>query len=340
MQRLCQPKTTFVASHGLPPWRTSWSDFRQPPRIDVSNSRKLLAPAALYWCFLGPGTVRSRGCRRSGGPAQSRAGLVVLERRCWHTFRFNPWCEFHGPSTSADHPHFARGLARHQIQQLFTSSRGIAMRRHPTCSLSTLALAAAAALHAFSPTRLWSDEPAPEPLQQKTVQQKTVQQKTGQQKIGQQKTGQQKEAIDSREAAFIAKVRGKLEGDWVIVAGVNQGRRLSAEELKGSHVLFRKNSIIVFDRSEKEIYRARFEVEATAREPYKLNMVSDTPNAPRTVALAIVAFGKDRWKLAYGLPGEERPEKFVSAPGSGVMLFELEAVEPKQAETPEVKPKQ
>ncbi len=141
----------------------------------------------------------------------------------------------------------------------------------------------------------------------------------------------------------VEQVRQRLHGDWNLIAGVNQGHKLSPKELEGSHAIINDNTIVVLDTQEKELYKASFELEVSMDDkPHRLNMSSDNPNASKAVAFGILQFTKEGWKLAYGLPGTERPKDFVSPTGSKIMLFEVVAAKkkepliPKDSNLPEV----
>jgi len=121
-------------------------------------------------------------------------------------------------------------------------------------------------------------------------------------------------------------VKQRLHGDWTLVAGTNQGRKLTGKELEGSHVVINDNTLVVLDAVAKELYKASYELEVSSDDrPHRINMTSEIPIAPEKMAFGILQFTKQGWKLAYGLPGAERPQDFSSPTGSKIMFFEMAA---------------
>lgn len=127
----------------------------------------------------------------------------------------------------------------------------------------------------------------------------------------------------------------KLQGRWEIVAGVNQGRELSDTEVEGTYVTISTNTIITYDRTNQERYRAVFRLN-TNKEPAHITMTA-LPKKPRALPLKTsegperpVSEGilriesPTRWLLCYALPGSDRPKNFASAKGSQAMFFVLE----------------
>lgn len=126
----------------------------------------------------------------------------------------------------------------------------------------------------------------------------------------------------------------KLQGRWEIVAGVNQGRSLTPSDLRGSFVTVKINTIVTYDRDERETYRAVYRVDES-KDPMHITMTTVPKNPPanelktkdqydNAIASGILKFdGESKWTLCYALPGAERPSKFESLPGSKVMMFTL-----------------
>ncbi|QDT11944.1 TIGR03067 domain-containing protein [Stieleria marina] len=115
-----------------------------------------------------------------------------------------------------------------------------------------------------------------------------------------------------------------LQGVWEIEEGVNQGKELLEDALKGTTPVVKGKTIVTYDRDQKETYRASFTLDVT-KEPVLINMVTQMKQFPDAKAFGILKFeGDDEFSLAYGLPGTPRPTKFKSPVGGKVMLFELE----------------
>lgn len=133
------------------------------------------------------------------------------------------------------------------------------------------------------------------------------------------------------------KILKQMSGTWKIVAGSNQGRKLTEEHLDGSRVMIKENTIVVLDPEEKELYKAKFQVD-TSTTPYHIDMTSDMPKFPKSQAGGIFEFRQDGWRLCYGLPGAQRPQKFASPEGSQLMLFTMVKVDTTQDDKVSVKP--
>jgi uncharacterized protein (TIGR03067 family) len=144
---------------------------------------------------------------------------------------------------------------------------------------------------------------------------------------------------EAQEQDPLKLLRQRLHGDWTLVAGMNQGRKLTAKELEGSHLVINDNTLVVLDAGAKELYKASYELEvASDDKPHRINMTSEIPIAPEKMAFGILQFTKQGWKLAYGLPGAERPHDFTSPAGSRIMVFEMVAVETKAPLIPQRPP--
>ncbi len=133
-------------------------------------------------------------------------------------------------------------------------------------------------------------------------------------------------------------VSEKLQGRWLVVSGVNQGRELSKQEVEGVYVTVAINSITTYDRNQQQRFRAVFRTDGS-QDPIHITMTPLAKNASNVssaefapdeketapAAAGILKFlGNDKWMLCYGLPGAERPTTFESPKGSKNMLFTLE----------------
>lgn len=117
-------------------------------------------------------------------------------------------------------------------------------------------------------------------------------------------------------------IQERLNGQWKIVAGVIQGKKLGQDHLSGSQVIIKDGIIVVLDPDENEMYKGKYKLDISTS-PYQIDMTSDLPTLPKTIALGIFEFRAEGWRLCYGLPGAGRPEKFAAPEGSHVMLFSL-----------------
>lgn len=133
----------------------------------------------------------------------------------------------------------------------------------------------------------------------------------------------------------------KLTGSWTIASGVNQGRNIAADQLKGSRVIFGENTIVVLDAEQKELYKAAFKLSGD-KSPFKIDMTTELPNQAPTQAPGLIEFHDGGARLCYALPGGQRPTKLESREGSKHMLFGMKRLDtqdnvpmPKAESTPQ-----
>lgn len=125
-------------------------------------------------------------------------------------------------------------------------------------------------------------------------------------------------------------VAKRIEGEWIIVRGINRGQELPKKELEGSLVVLKDQTIVVLDPKEETLYKATYSIDPTAK-PFQIDMRAQQPGAAVSLGLGIFELTAKGWKLAYALPGEMRPTDFKIKTGSAVMFFELErAPEPEE----------
>lgn len=116
----------------------------------------------------------------------------------------------------------------------------------------------------------------------------------------------------------------RLAGVWEIEEGVNQGEELSEDELDGTTMVVKGNTIITYDKDKNEKYRAKFTIDSNQK-PIHIDMITYMKGRPPTKSIGILKFEEDdEFELCYALPGASRPVKFQSPEGSKIMLFECE----------------
>lgn len=134
---------------------------------------------------------------------------------------------------------------------------------------------------------------------------------------------------EKKKSSSVAK---RVEGEWIIVRGINRGREVPKKELEGSLVVVRDQTIVVLDPKQETLYKATYTIDPTAK-PFQIDMRAQKPGAAVSLGLGIFEFTAKGWKLAYALPGKMRPTDFKIKAGSAVMYFEFE-----RAPEPEEKP--
>lgn len=116
----------------------------------------------------------------------------------------------------------------------------------------------------------------------------------------------------------------QLTGTWEIEDGVNQGVKLSEEELEGTTMVIQGKTIVTYDKDQNETYRALFTLD-TSKKPIQIDMTTQMKRVPPSKALGILKFDEDdEFQIAYALPGADRPAEFKSPEGSKIMLFKCE----------------
>lgn len=118
----------------------------------------------------------------------------------------------------------------------------------------------------------------------------------------------------------------KLKGSWTIVTGVNQGKTVAADSLKGSRVIFGDDTIVVLDAKENELYKSAYKLSGE-KAPFQIDMTTELPNQEPTKGPGLIEFGDSGLRLCYALPGGKRPTKLESKEGSKHMLFEMKRIE-------------
>lgn len=118
----------------------------------------------------------------------------------------------------------------------------------------------------------------------------------------------------------------ELTGKWDVEAGVNQGERLSEEELDGTTMMIVGKKIVTLDKDKNEKYRATFTVDATNK-PIHIDMTTQMQGVPPAKSFGILKLDGDDLAICYALPGGSRPETFESPEGSKVMLFKCKKKE-------------
>jgi uncharacterized protein (TIGR03067 family) len=106
----------------------------------------------------------------------------------------------------------------------------------------------------------------------------------------------------------------KLEGNWVLAAGIDEGTKLSAETLKGARLTFKgdHHTVVLGDNT----YKGTHKLDAT-KKPKTID-INDTegPFKGKTV-YGIYEVTADEFRICLAVPGKDRPKNFTSKEGSG-----------------------
>jgi uncharacterized protein (TIGR03067 family) len=118
------------------------------------------------------------------------------------------------------------------------------------------------------------------------------------------------------------KAVAKLEGDYTIVSGEEDGKPVPAEHIKGSIVRFTKDEIISTDREKKAVFAAKYILD-TSKKPWVINMKSTKPKEGD--ATGLVKTDGQTVTIVYSLPGVPAPTEFKTKE-KGQHLFVLRSL--------------
>jgi uncharacterized protein (TIGR03067 family) len=113
----------------------------------------------------------------------------------------------------------------------------------------------------------------------------------------------------------------KLQGTWRIVSLEVEGSKMEEALFTGSKVMVAGEAFSTLSMGAG--YGGLFAIDATS-DPYKLDMIFTYGPHAGARSLGIYRFDGDTWILCLGMAGRERPEDFVTKPGSGHALEKLE----------------
>ncbi|WP_164100523.1 TIGR03067 domain-containing protein [Candidatus Laterigemmans baculatus] len=114
----------------------------------------------------------------------------------------------------------------------------------------------------------------------------------------------------------------QLAGIWLMESGVNQGQPIPKEQIRGSRMIVRADSISVVDKDEAELYRCTYDYNPSAK-PTAITMTSTMPDREESKVLGIYKVSEKELTLCYALPGGERPTAFKSTKEGKTMLFKF-----------------
>jgi uncharacterized protein (TIGR03067 family) len=120
-------------------------------------------------------------------------------------------------------------------------------------------------------------------------------------------------AEDAKDDASANDVK-KLQGAWVLSSGVDDGKKLSDDKLKGARLTVMGDKHTVQEGG--KTYKGTHKLDAS-KKPKTID-ITDTagPFKGKTV-LGIYTLDGDEFRLCYALPGKDRPTDFSAPAGSG-----------------------
>ncbi len=100
-----------------------------------------------------------------------------------------------------------------------------------------------------------------------------------------------------------------LIGRYVIVSGEKDGLTEPAGRIKGTTVVFTKDTVVVTDKEKKEIYSASYKLKTTTN-PCDITMTSRAGSSPGEIARGLIQKEGNKVRLIYALPTGEIPSGF------------------------------
>jgi uncharacterized protein (TIGR03067 family) len=125
----------------------------------------------------------------------------------------------------------------------------------------------------------------------------------------------------------VAAITAALEGSYRILGGEQDGKSIPAERLKDHRVRITKETIVVVDADQKDIYTAKYRLNVE-KKPYGLAMTTTgTPTGTDgTTATGILDCEGDTVKLIYAPQGGTPPTQLKTSPNTMQNMFVLENI--------------
>ena len=109
--------------------------------------------------------------------------------------------------------------------------------------------------------------------------------------------------------ADIIRSPAALVGRYLVVSGEKYGMKEPEARIKGTIVVFTKDTVVVTDKDRKEIYSASYTLKTTTN-PCDITMTSHAPSSAGQIARGLIQKEGDKVKLIYALPTGEIPAGF------------------------------
>jgi uncharacterized protein (TIGR03067 family) len=101
----------------------------------------------------------------------------------------------------------------------------------------------------------------------------------------------------------------QFEGTYEITSGEMDGKQIAKEDLHHVKAVIQKKRIVTYDRNEKEVYAATFELQP-GENGCHITMTSTKPTGEGVDAFGLIRKDGDTLKLIYALPKGEQPKTF------------------------------
>jgi uncharacterized protein (TIGR03067 family) len=125
-------------------------------------------------------------------------------------------------------------------------------------------------------------------------------------------------AADKDEAKFDP---AKLVGTWSYVSGELDGKKKTADDLKGGTVEITKETITL--KSAEATFVIKYTLD-TKKSPVQISMeITKGPQGEGSKAVGIIELKDDELKICYPPMGGEAPKEFSAKEGSKLHLFVL-----------------
>jgi uncharacterized protein (TIGR03067 family) len=113
----------------------------------------------------------------------------------------------------------------------------------------------------------------------------------------------------------------KLVGIWSYVSGEEDGKKKTADDLKGGTVEITKETISL--KSDEATYVIKYTLD-TKKSPVRISMeITKGPQGEGQKAEGIIELKDDQLKICYAPMGGEAPKEFSAKEGSKLHLFVL-----------------
>jgi uncharacterized protein (TIGR03067 family) len=117
----------------------------------------------------------------------------------------------------------------------------------------------------------------------------------------------------------------ELVGRYQLVSGEKDGHSIPSDRIKGSTMRIAANAMTTFDKDEKEVYVATYELDTSTR-PWRITMTAKVApdKGEGSKASGLIEKNGDTVKLIYALPGGNTPSEFKA--GQNQQLFVLKKI--------------